>query len=199
MEEGGILSYDDIALAVSTCHRAGKSERKVMKSWNRVCHQGVGWAKKHRRLLALAVVLVQACALPGCSTSSAQKPAGAAPRLTNGPEGWVIHYAGQKFHHSYDQGARPVGGMEVLRAKLHVPGEFHRDAEEGEQGKVRLVLWIRADGLLQRATLEHSDHEALDHVVVDALRQLRWVPAKKNGKPVGCVAKLPVTFKFREE
>lgn len=169
-----------------------------MKSRIRVCHQGVSWAKKRRRLLALALVFVQACTLPSCSSSSAPKPARPAPpKVTNGPEGRVIHYAGQTFYHykSCDRGAYPVGGMEALRRRLYVPGEFHRDAEKGELGKVRIVLWIRADGILQRATLERSDHEALDDVVVDALRQVRWVPAQKNGKAVGYVVTLPVTFK----
>lgn len=169
-----------------------------MKSWSRVCHQGVRLVEKHRRLVALAVMFVQACALSACSSSSAPKHAKPAPpKLTNGPEGRVIQYAGQTFYFSYDQGARPVGGMEALRRRLYMPGEFHRDAEKDEQGKVRLILWIRADGILQRATLERSDHEALDDVVVEALREVRWVPAQKNGKAVGCVAKLPVTFRFK--
>lgn len=101
---------------------------------------------------------------------------------------------GHAFLRDYDQPPRPVGGMDALKARLEMPGEFYRDAGPGETGKVSVEVWVREDGVLQRVKLRHSDHPAL----VEALRGVKWVPAKKDGKPVGSIFGLPVTFRMKE-
>jgi protein TonB len=63
------------------------------------------------------------------------------------------------------------------------------------EGKVSLKVFVRADGrvgeVLVAAT---SGHDVLDEAAVEAVRQWRFVPAKRSGQPVDSWVTFPINW-----
>lgn len=85
-----------------------------------------------------------------------------------------------------------ANGPRVLQLEQpHYPERALRLRREGE---VLLRLEIDSSGHLQSATVFQSAGYGFDESALDAVRRARFAPAIRNGRPVPCVALLPVSF-----
>jgi protein TonB len=91
--------------------------------------------------------------------------------------------------------ARPVSGMESDRPPRYPEAARRR----GEQGRVVLQVDVSADGAPVDVTVaEGSGIPSLDAAALNAVRQWRFVPATRAGKPVAAVARVPVRFRLTD-
>ena len=68
----------------------------------------------------------------------------------------------------------------------------------GIQGTVRLRVHVLADGKVGEIVVENSaGHADLDKAAADAVRQLRFEPARKGSEPVATWVLLPVQFQLK--
>lgn len=66
----------------------------------------------------------------------------------------------------------------------------------GEGGLVSLRVQVGADGRPQRLDVaKRSGHRDLDRAAVAAVRNWRFAPARRNGRPIAAVVIVPVEFK----
>ncbi len=65
------------------------------------------------------------------------------------------------------------------------------------QGRVLLNMTIGSDGLARNITVEHGIDPGLDRNATAALRQWRFKPAEREGKPVAVEARVAVNFRLR--
>ncbi len=67
--------------------------------------------------------------------------------------------------------------------------------EKGYEGTVYLRVLVRADGRVERLTVDRSSgYEVLDRAAVDSVREWAFFPAKKGGRSVQSWVLLPVKF-----
>lgn len=63
------------------------------------------------------------------------------------------------------------------------------------EGRVMLKFVVDTDGLPQETQVEESEPEGVfDEAALKAFSRYRFRPAIKNGKPVLCIARLPISF-----
>jgi protein TonB len=68
------------------------------------------------------------------------------------------------------------------------------------QGKVLLRVRVSAAGLSEEVQVEHSSgHEILDDAAIDAVKQWRFIPARRGETPVASAVLVPIVFSLREE
>ena len=87
-----------------------------------------------------------------------------------------------------------IGGSENLR-KLIVYPESARYA--GVEGDVIVKLIVSSSGDFSGIEVLKSLSEDCDSVVVQAIKSIRFKPAKRNGYSVKAVVIIPVLFKLR--
>ncbi|NJA04658.1 energy transducer TonB [Methylococcaceae bacterium WWC4] len=69
----------------------------------------------------------------------------------------------------------------------------------GWQGKVLLKVQVSAEGLADAVAVEHtSGHEVLDDSAVEAVKQWKFIPAKRGETPVASSVIVPIIFTLRE-
>ena len=69
--------------------------------------------------------------------------------------------------------------------------------KRGEKGKVLVRVFINRDGSSEKVEIEQSSgFNRLDKAAMDSAKKCRFVPAKRNGKPVKTLATIPYTFTF---
>jgi len=67
---------------------------------------------------------------------------------------------------------------------------------KGESGHVTLEVFVTADGYAERAeVVASSGSETLDSAAVKAVKEAKYVPGTKDGRPIGAFTRL--TFDFR--
>ncbi len=67
----------------------------------------------------------------------------------------------------------------------------------GEQGRVLLRVSVNASGMAAGVSLAASSGSAsLDAAALAAVREWRFVPATRNGRPVPATAEVPVQFRL---
>jgi len=123
--------------------------------------------------------LTQAAVSPLQNKERAKQTATSPPAF-DGPavEGIFGHFEGPKFLErvmpSYPRRARKLGkeGLVVLRLSI------------SEEGKLITVEVVEGAG------------DGFDKAAIKAIRQSKFLPAKRNGKPVACQAVVPVRFKL---
>lgn len=69
--------------------------------------------------------------------------------------------------------------------------------ELGKEGKVVLKLTIDERGRLANVEVVDKAGSGFDEEAVKAVKGSTFLPATKNGKPVTCVARLPIRFELR--
>jgi protein TonB len=65
---------------------------------------------------------------------------------------------------------------------------------EGVQGKVGLAVDIDEKGNTTRVTVVKKLHPDLDKNAADAVKQWKWEPARKDGKPIAATETLDINF-----
>lgn len=69
----------------------------------------------------------------------------------------------------------------------------------GLEGRVMLRAEIMENGGCGRISVAHSSgHEVLDQAALQAVKQWRFVPARRGGEAVSAWAEIPVSFRLRE-
>lgn len=65
------------------------------------------------------------------------------------------------------------------------------------QGTVLLRVYVSADGKAQQVNLQRSSHhDMLDESALDAVKQWRFVPAKRGDTPESCWVTVPIVFEL---
>jgi TonB family protein len=73
--------------------------------------------------------------------------------------------------------------------------ESARDAKI--EGKVKLSAVVTRDGRADQIKVDESLEASLDQAAVEALKQWKFAPATKQGKPVAVLVKVEVNFKLK--
>ena len=85
-----------------------------------------------------------------------------------------------------------VNGPRILH--LDKPVYPPRALRLHREGKVLLRLEIDRSGKLLSATVVETAGYGFDDSALEAVRRARFAPATKGGRPIPCVALLPVSF-----
>lgn len=92
---------------------------------------------------------------------------------------------------------RAVDGVTLPQLIHKVEPEFTDEARKARyQGGVRMRVIVGPDGLVQRVELLKALGLGLDERAIDAVRQWRFRPGTKNGRPVSVEAEVEVTFRL---
>jgi TonB family protein len=92
---------------------------------------------------------------------------------------------------------RAVDGVTLPQLIHKVEPEFTDEARKARhQGGVLLRVIVGPDGLVRRVELLKAVGLGLDERAIDAVRQWRFRPGTKNGRPVSVEAEVEVTFRL---
>ncbi|MEO8726885.1 MAG: TonB family protein [Acidobacteriaceae bacterium] len=95
---------------------------------------------------------------------------------------------GDKIYH-------PGGGISQPTVVRQVEPEFSDEARRAKyQGTVLVSIVIGADGLVHDARLASPLGMGLDEKALEAARQWKFLPGKKDGRPVAVYAQIEVSF-----
>ena len=95
----------------------------------------------------------------------------------------------------YDEPPTPIGGFSAIQKKLVYP-EIARKA--GVEGRVTVQAQIDVDGTVKRTKVVQTlGPNGCDEAAINAIRAVRWKPAKQRDRPVKVWIAVPVDFKLR--
>jgi TonB family protein len=93
---------------------------------------------------------------------------------------------------------RVGAGVSDPRLILQVPPEYSDDGRKARiEGTVELLVIIRADGTVQVESVRQGLGYGLDKNAIDAVKQWKFVPSRKDGKPVAVYMSVFVNFSIR--
>ncbi len=96
---------------------------------------------------------------------------------------------------AYDEAPQPIGGIAAIQRKLKYP-EIARKA--GIEGKVIVNILVDEKGkVIDARVLKSVGHAGMDKAAIEALKSVRWRPAKQRDKPVKVWVGFPVVFKLK--
>src|SRR5262249_24176298 len=102
------------------------------------------------------------------------------------------HELMKKIDSKSDQGARVLGPSGIA-----YPAEAKK---QGLEGRVLLLLSITAEGELSNVKIqESSGRKVLDDAALAYAKSLKFVPARKDSKPVATTALYPMLFQLAEK
>ena len=94
----------------------------------------------------------------------------------------------------YDTPPRPEGGFAELQRRVAYP-EVARKA--GIQGKVLVQVKIDENGdVVEHQILESLGNNGCDEAALNAVKSVKWVPAKQGDDPVAVWVAIPIVFKL---
>ena len=90
-----------------------------------------------------------------------------------------------------------VQNVAYVDKKICTPRYPRVSRKRGERGRVLVRVFINRDGSSEKVEIEQSSgFDRLDRAAMDSAKKCRFVPAKRNGKPVKTLATIPYTFTF---
>lgn len=90
-----------------------------------------------------------------------------------------------------------VQNVAYVDKKICTPKYPRVSRKRGERGKVLVRVFINRDGSSEKVEIEQSSgFNRLDQAAMDSAKKCRFIPAKRNGKPVKTLATIPYTFTF---
>jgi len=93
---------------------------------------------------------------------------------------------------------RPGSGIEPPRLLREVRPNYTEEARQrGAEGDVVLEIVVKRDGTVGDVRILQGLGHGLDRLAIDAVRQWRFSPAKRLGRPVDVVVEVAVEFKLR--
>jgi len=93
---------------------------------------------------------------------------------------------------------RPGSGVEPPRILREVKPSYTEQARRaGVEGEVELEIVVRSDGSVGDVRVLQRLGSGLDERAIDAVRQWRFDPARRQGTPVDVVVEVSVEFKLR--
>jgi protein TonB len=95
-------------------------------------------------------------------------------------------------------GAMHIGGAVIApKVLVQVDPEFSEEARKAKfSGNVEVYLWVDANGNPSHVRVVRGVGMGLDQKAVDAVRQYKFKPATKNGKPVTVDMYIDVNFQI---
>ena len=88
----------------------------------------------------------------------------------------------------------PIGGIFAIQEKIQYPETAKRS---GIQGKVMIQAFIDENGKVIHAKILNGIGGSCDEVAIDAIKQTRFNPGIRNGKPVKVQVTIPIWFKLQ--
>jgi len=96
---------------------------------------------------------------------------------------------------AYDEPPEPIGGFAAIQEKLVYP-EIARKA--GVEGRVYVQVIIDERGNVIKAIVTKSlGNNGCDEAAINAIKSVKWKPAKQRDKPVKVSVGIPVVFKLK--
>ena len=90
-----------------------------------------------------------------------------------------------------------VQNVAYVDKKICTPKYPRVSRKRGERGRVLVRVFINRDGSSEKVEIEQSSgFDRLDQAAMDSAKKCRFIPAKRNGKPVKTLATIPYTFTF---
>jgi periplasmic protein TonB len=90
------------------------------------------------------------------------------------------------------------GGVSEPRILSQVQPEYSDDARKARmQGTVELLIIVRADGTVQFDSVRKSLGYGLDQKAIEAVKQWKFMPGRKDGRPVPVYVSVLVNFSLR--
>ena len=90
-----------------------------------------------------------------------------------------------------------VQNVAYFDKKICTPKYPRVSRKRGERGRVLVRVFINRDGSSEKVEIEQSSgFDRLDQAAMDSAKKCRFIPAKRNGKPVKTLATIPYTFTF---
>ena len=90
-----------------------------------------------------------------------------------------------------------VQNVAYIDKKICTPKYPRVSRKRGERGRVLVRVFINRDGFSEKVEIEQSSgFDRLDQAAIDSAKKCRFIPAKRNGKPVKTLATIPYTFTF---
>ncbi len=98
---------------------------------------------------------------------------------------------GNEIFVPYDEPPIPIGGFEAIQRNLIYP----EDALKAKvQGTVILLVQISEKGEIGKVRVKKTLGGNCDQAAIDAVKSIKWKPAKVKGKPVAVWVSVPVRF-----
>ncbi|MFC1734326.1 energy transducer TonB, partial [candidate division KSB1 bacterium] len=95
----------------------------------------------------------------------------------------------------FEDQPQPIGGMDAIRNLVKYP-ELAQKA--GIEGLVIIQVLVDKEGVPREFNVVQSlGNNGCDEAAIDAIRQVRFIPAKQNGSPVPFRMNIPVRFQIR--
>jgi len=88
----------------------------------------------------------------------------------------------------------PIGGMKAIQEKVEYP---EAAKEKKMEGKVYVLAYIDENGNVVKSEVIKSVNPLLDSAAVQAVRQVKFTPAKQKGKSVKVQITVPIVFKLK--
>lgn len=85
-----------------------------------------------------------------------------------------------------------IGGIAAFGAAMNTLAESRPCPV---RGRVSVAYVVNTHGIVEVAKIAEGIHEICDQVAVDAMKQMRFIPAKKNGQVIKIVMATPARFK----
>jgi protein TonB len=96
---------------------------------------------------------------------------------------------------AYDEAPEPIGGFAAIQANLKYP-EIARKA--GVEGRVFVKAAIDENGNVFRTEIIKSlGNNGCDEAAIEAIKKVKWIPAKQRDRAVKVWISIPVIFKLR--
>ena len=88
----------------------------------------------------------------------------------------------------------PIGGMKAILEKVVYPPEAK---DKKIEGKVFVLAYIDENGNVTNSEIIKSVDPLLDSAAAQAVRQVKFIPAKQKGKNVKVQVTIPIVFKLK--
>ena len=126
-------------------------------------------------------------------SATAPKPPPDAPFRPADPPFFVIEGDGRGLFklEDVDTPPKPVGKW----AEPVYPFELKR---KGVTGEAVIVFMVTTDGKTKQIQVERASHHGFADAAMVAVKQWRFRPAIKDGKPVNCLMLMPIAFNLEQ-
>ena len=103
------------------------------------------------------------------------------------------NYGGDQKFLPADEFPEPIGGMQVIAAKLYYTSEA---VSNNIEGRVLVQFIVNKDGNTENIRVIKGLGYGLDEIGINAIKTTKFSPGKVKGEPVDVETTLPLTFKI---
>jgi len=97
-----------------------------------------------------------------------------------------------EYFKEVDTSPRPIG----IRAAPVYPLELKK---RGVTGEATIAFVVTMDGKIEQVQVVQATHRGFADAAKAAVKQWRYRPAIKDGKPVNCLMRIPIAFNLETE